>query len=273
MSSDTATAVVVDPQPADQPTDALAVPGDAILAVPGARPLPIVAIAREDFAPAQARMVALAESRIAEWTAQRDELVANVEVARRNKWRHEPMKRAARMAERMVTYYTAIREALVNGYMIMPDLQCDVYAVRVRENGASLPARQMGNSQWLTHDPRQGPSSSLPVGEGEYVSDTTVAHRHHEKWKDAQDREQTTYFSTALDNLPPEAPVILARPVLLEAAERAMALRVFDEIGIVGANRRSRTADPMLVGRINDPRPTRRGQAFLIAWWFAPASL
>lgn len=271
MSSDTATAVVdttvavvVDPQPADQP------PVDQALAVPGARPLPIVAIAREDFAPAQARMVALAEARIAEWTAQRDELLANVEVARRNKWRREPLKRAARMAERMVTYYTSIRDALVAGYMIMPDLNCDVYAVRVKDD-ERLPAPEFGSSRGWMSTPHMQATLSLPAGEGEYVSDEV---RTADRIEARDEKGQPSRWKReALDNLPPEAPVILARPVLLEAAERAMALRIFDEIGIVGANRRSRKADPMLVGRINDPRPTRRGQAFFIAWWFDPATL
>lgn len=267
MSSDAA--VVVDPQQTDRPVERLPA-ADQSLTTPITRALPIVAIAREDFAPAQARMVELADARIREWVEQRDELSENVEVAKRNKWRHQPLVRAHRMAVRMVTYYECIRAALVAGYMVMPDLQCDVYAVRVSPTGR-MPATLV-QTNWRPRDPRQT-ADSLSVGAGEYVSDVVVTDRRVDAWKDASGAERKTYTHKAVAELPPEAPLILARPVLLEAAERAMALRIFDEIGIVGANRRSRSADPMLVGRINDPRPTRRGQAFFIAWWFEPRSL
>jgi hypothetical protein len=48
-----------------------------------------------------------------------------------------------------------------------------------------------------------------------------------------------------------------------------MALRVFDEIGQVrndGQTIRSK-ADPILVGRLRDPRKGHVGATFFLAWW------
>jgi hypothetical protein len=49
-----------------------------------------------------------------------------------------------------------------------------------------------------------------------------------------------------------------------------MALRVFDEMGTV-TNQSGR--DPIVVGRLLDPRGNRRCTTFFVAWWLDTATL
>ena len=52
---------------------------------------------------------------------------------------------------------------------------------------------------------------------------------------------------------------------VLDATQRAMAFKVFDEIGVV----MNRSGDPIMVGRILDPRGNGRCVTMFLAWWLS----
>jgi hypothetical protein len=234
------------------------------------RNLPIVAIAREDFAPAQQRLRAILEQKRAEQYALAEDLQQNLDIAIRNKWRHSGLLRALRAAQKTEQYYINAREAVAAGYMLVPNLDCDVYAVRQGENG-TIPRPLEG--RWHPGIPLVNAERALPSGEGDYVSDLPEVIQNTRQTTDSKGEPVTLHVVEPVDTRAPEAPLILARPVLMEAAGRAMALRLFDEIGIVGATRRQRKADPMLVGRILHPVKRDQHLTFFIAWWIDPRSI
>ena len=61
-------------------------------------------------------------------------------------------------------------------------------------------------------------------------------------------------------------PVATMKPIILTAAARAMALKIFDQIGTV-SNAGGTGRDPILVGQLLDPRGNRRATTFFLAWW------
>lgn len=68
----------------------------------------------------------------------------------------------------------------------------------------------------------------------------------------------------------PDFPFLAVKPAVLAATQNAMALRVFDEIGTV---QNSAGRDPIIVGRLLDPRGNGRVSTFFIAWWLNTADL
>lgn len=234
----------------------------------------IVAIGKEDFAPARERLLALLQAHFDEQRALAVDLRENIAIAKRNKWRASGLQRALRIADRMATFYDNAHVAVEAGYLLAPNLQADVFAVRKSSTEpCDLPAEAHSDFYWRLATPLVSADPSIPAGEGEYVSDVPVVNRYSQKWKDDKG-EHTRQVVDPTAFQPPEALLILARPKLMEAAERAMALKVFDEVGIVGATRRSRRGDPLLVGRIIHPtKPGDGDLSFFLAWFFDPRSL
>lgn len=67
-------------------------------------------------------------------------------------------------------------------------------------------------------------------------------------------------------------PLAMARPMLMTAAGEAMALKIFDEVGIARDSSGPRP-DPILVGRILNPHKGRPAVSFFIGWSFDPSRL
>jgi len=87
-----------------------------------------------------------------------------------------------------------------------------------------------------------------------------------------------------IPNLPCETidfPATLIKPVILGATQRAMALRIFDRIGVSfgGTNTmssRRRRSDPIVVGQIlngAEKYPEEKMVTFFVAWWLDTRSL
>lgn len=58
----------------------------------------------------------------------------------------------------------------------------------------------------------------------------------------------------------------MSKPKIMEATTRAMALKIFDDFGILPEERKQ---DPLIIARIRDPRSTaynHRFVSFIIAW-------
>lgn len=251
---------------------AVVLPSETTALAPAAlaRRTPVVAITQEQFSTARDRLMALCDANIAEHQQIATELAESIEHARRNKWRMGGMTRALANAKKTVVYYENARAALEAGYMLMPNLDADVFAVRVNTSG---PGAVTESAPWATPVPTTTADKAIPAGEGRYVSDETAGEQWKEITKDEKGNERVRHYAMSTDYLPVEAPLVATRPVLLNAAAQAMALKVFDEIGIVGVNRRSRSGDPMLVGRIVHPARKGRRLSFFLAWWFNPEDL
>lgn len=195
----------------------------------------------------------------------------NLRIAKAAKWRHSGwLAQIARTKARMF-YYAKIGAAVKAGYLIVPNFDIDVLAVRVQRG---YPTRQTSdyNSYKITH----ATPELLPPGAGRYVGDKHEVEHDERTVKDAQNRDITKHRYTVIDYEETlDFPIKAIKPQILEATERALAHRIFDRIGIVKGAKRS---DPIVVGQIIDPRvPDRlfhpKTVSFFIAWWLDPEAL
>jgi hypothetical protein len=170
-----------------------------------------------------------------------------------------------RRAEKRIDYYKKIRMAVEHGYLIVPNMPIDLFAVRVQRK---TPPKQ--ESSYRSGFAAQ--AEALPAGAGRYV-DETLFHDTVQIPATTHDNKPTTktqYFSTNYDE-DVDFPLRGVHPRVLQATGRAMALKLFDELGVV--QNRARGRDPIVVGRLLDPRGGGRVSTFFVAWWLNTADL
>lgn len=215
-------------------------------------------------------------NRIADLTVDIQELQADIKIAESNGWKLTSLNRQLSLNEKRVTYYTKVKAALDAGYYIIPNFQprdVQFFAVRTDKKNARNKIYH-----WKGEVPDMQPNS-LEIGEGRYIKPQPLLGEDTEKFKEGdKEKIRTIFFPVAIDE-GVEFPVSMARPEIMEATSRAMALKLFDQIGIVPPMRhyRSRSGrgggggngDPMIIGYLKDPRTTQfnvRGLTFLLAW-------
>ncbi len=213
----------------------------------------------------------LAQAQVSEWCANKimyirrelNDAKANLQTAIERKWKVQGWRRVLELCKKRITFYEKIKDAVAAGYLIIPNFPIEAFAVRVREDAA--PKQMASHSEYSIRE--QSPAL-LPTGEGEYKSPIPlVGSRPNEVWNEkTQELERKQeWFAKEFDEV--AFPVTAVKPLVMDATGRAMALKVFDAIGLVGSGRQK---DPIVVGRIIDPRTTRwneRHVTFFIAWW------
>lgn len=239
--------------------------------------------------------VPAAQTEIAEWCRKKIlDLGAELADARRNlraakklmlgspkTWQNLARKTAQRMI-----YYSKIQAAVKAGYLVVPNLPAELIAVRVNRAAPS----PVTMDAWPSQINAAKAEMNLPVGTGRYVDETNP---HLDLSYDSKERNpQTGEVKTVHHRLTQIAhydegvdfPVALVRPEILAATERAMALKIFDEIGVVHGqgtmSKKQRKSDPIVIGRILDGGAGRGygGAAkhyvtFFIAWWLDTQAL
>jgi len=177
------------------------------------------------------------------------------------------VREISRLRSRMI-YFAKIRAAVAEGYLVVPNFPVEVMALRVDKR--KLPSQQGYNHIDLED---AGPAyQRLPPGKGTYVGNRrpTFDASYDKTRKDGTTERIQLVESFGYDD--PDFPVRLIKPEVLDATRHAMALKVFDRIGVVTG----RKSDPVVVGQILDPRSTKdtvRMVTFFIAWWLDPESL
>lgn len=228
----------------------------------------VVAHNANEMAQAQSEIAAWADRKGAEALAMREEINESLAVAQKNRWATKGLKTGLRLAQMRHEFYRKIATASRLGYVIVPNLPIDVVAIRT-DKFSPRRGQQFG---WSDH---QQKSEGPPEGEGRYVSPTPEVLTDVDVQTNDAGKEVSRRFSWAEEFRDVEFPVRGVKPLVLDDAGRAMALKVFDEIGIApqGAIRR-RNFDPMLIGRIVYRRgATDHNVSFLIAWWMSNRDL
>lgn len=190
------------------------------------------------------------------------------EHARDRKWKSDVLKRHASLADKRVVFYTKFKAALEAGYCVVPNFPVAMFAIRT---DSRKPVS--GYAYLVSHRGKnfQQEAKILEQGEGEYKSPNPVIREDtnnviEEKRSWGMEKLHAVW-ADAWDDL--EFPANMARLHVMTAATRAMAMKIFDEIGFLPADSK-RNPDPMLIGRLIDPRTPGYGQrkrvSFLIAW-------
>lgn len=204
---------------------------------------------------AQQQLINWCDNKIASVKFDSNELKESYEHAKTQGWKSSVLKRHYELSVKRLAYYEKIREALVAGYYIIPNFQIDLFAIRTKKEGVS----GYSNSYWARHEQS---AQQLPIGEGEYKNPNPIIEREQSQHKDGNKVADAYSYPIEWDEF--EFPVSMAKPMIMEATSRAMALKIFDEIGIVPHQRKE---DPIIIGRIffKDGN-NKKNVSFMIAW-------
>lgn len=216
------------------------------------------------------------------WCRNKIELVKNeakeledaYEYAKAHKWRNDTLKRHAGLAAKRVVFYQKFLAALEAGYCVVPNFPVTLFAIRT---DAKKPKSEYALLRGAYEKNFNQDAKLLPQGEGEYKNPAPnlVQGPIEKVQQDQYIVEKRPYWTNDWKDL--EFPANMARLHVMAATTRAMALKVFDEIGMFpddgsGANRGwtgSKTPDPVLIGRIIKPAHLsydRKVTSFMIAW-------
>ena len=219
----------------------------------------LVALTPAELVPAQRALSDWCTNKIKALEAEFTDLAEHQQIAAANGWKLRGLTNSLNRTAKRVTYYEKIKAAVDAGYLVVPNMPVEVFAVRV--NREKQPERTT-NSKWSRHISAE--AQVLPQGQGRYVDDQVFTEdRSYEHTTPEGKKESVSlYVSGAYDEV--DFPVRVAAPVVLDATGKAMALKLFDEMGMV-VNTGSR--DPIIVGRILDPRGNDRCATFFVAWW------
>jgi hypothetical protein len=218
-----------------------------------------------EMSQAQDSLIAWCGQKIEAMKREASELAENLAIAIKNKWKTDILRRHSALASKRVTFYEKIKAALEAGYCIVPNFPIDLFAIRTD--------RKKPKSKWYFGSYEGGswnfmqPSAQLPVGEGEYKSVHPLVQTNVDtETKDGVTKKHYSEHATDFDEV--TFPIQMAKPKIMESVSRAMALKIFDQIGLFAQG----TGDPIITGEIVDPRsangnPTNnRRVTFIIAW-------
>lgn len=221
-----------------------------------------------DLQVCQAALIHWCEKKIATEQANYEEIESAYLEAKKNKWASKTLHRHTALAAKRVTFYKKVLEALRNGYAIVPNFPVQLFAIRTTKE-RPLPKTYVRTNQW--GGPRHAQFSDvLPSGVGGYQNPFPVVLQQTKQLPDGKGGTKTEWTTWAHEWADLEFPINMARLEVMQASQRAMALKVFDEIGVLPDPSRPK-GDPVIIGRIVDPRDlkswqNRRAISFMISW-------
>lgn len=228
--------------------------------------LQVSAFTPQEMLDANQSLIRWCDRKIMSMRAEATELLEAFNQAVEKKWKSSTLKRHADIAEKRVSFYEKIKDALKQGYYIVPNFPIDVFAIRTKKD---KPRRclTIGTYEPSSWNLKQSPQL-LPTGEGDYKPSTPLSTTEKDITKEGNNTK-TTFFKEATEWGDVEFPIQMAKPTIMEAVSRAMAFKIFDQIGLLAQG----TGDPVIVGEIVDPRSVniRHNQnskrvTFIIAW-------
>lgn len=226
--------------------------------------LNLVALSPVDLAPTQTALSAWCTEKIASLQHEQAELDEHLLIAQANGWKLSALNASLNRTAKRITYYEKLQLAVQEGYLIVPNFPVTTLAVRVKRE---KPTHE--TTTWR-HSGIAAKAQLLPAGDGRYVDESVLLRdeSYDVEGKDGKQEHKTLRVADSFDE--PDFPFAMVKPAVLAAAQKAMALKVFDEIGMV---RNTSGRDPIIVGRLLDPRGNGRCTTFFVAWWLNTADL
>jgi hypothetical protein len=230
-----------------------------------------VAINATEMAEANAEIKVFITAKLASIQAEKDGITEAYMAAEQNGWKTDALATTEKRLIKDLEYYGKLLLALEAGYTVVPNMPCDQFAIRVARRGATSFSSY---KQDANHTPRNWQMDRipdqkeqiLPAGDGRYESPTPTTDDSSSSHQGADGKLAHTRFIqvTGFDAI--EFPFAAAVPVVMSATQAAMALKLFDRIGIVPQEVK-RNMDPIILGQIVRRENGRdRVASFLIAW-------
>lgn len=251
-------------------TTELATSSAPVVAVRGDE-LSVSAATPNEMARSQEALIEWAKRKVALAKDESRELHDAYAHAIRLKYRADVLKRHAAIADKREAFYAKMLAALEHGYIIVPTFPVDVFAVRTTKaspRGVYVSTYDYGVNPNLSSLEQK--SGSLPEGTGEYQNPFPAVWRNTVK---EGEKAQRQYHATGWKEM--EFPLNMSKPNIMEATDRAMMLKIFDDFGVLpNATKR---VDPIIVGRILAPKKytyeNERFVSFIIAWHLDTSTL
>lgn len=224
---------------------------------PTEQDLDLVALAPSDLAPTQQALSGWCDEKMGALVRELADLDEHLLIASANGWKLRGLQASINRTQKRITYYEKMRAAVEAGYLMVPNFPVTVLAVRVAR------AKQRPSfSRYGRHFPAT--AELLPAGSGRYVDEALFSSdlSHQESDGKGGTKTVTQYMSGEYDE--PDFPYHLMKPTVLAKTQQAMALKLFDQIGMV---QNTAGRDPIMVGQLIDPRGNDRRATFFIAWW------
>lgn len=232
----------------------------------------LVALTPQEVGGAQAELMSWCSAKILELSRELADARQNLRQAKAMLWRWQGWQKVATKTAKRMVYYAKIKAAIQAGYLIVPNLPVDVIAVRVKN---ALPRGKVHYSEGRVGVARP---ELLPAGVGRYVDDRLVV--DDLSFQDKDNKKVERYVASGFDE-EIDFPTTAVKPVVLAATQRAMALRIFDRVGVVRDQSWGQRGDPIVVGQLLDPmqpwsfweNEPRKVVTFFIAWWLDTRAL
>jgi hypothetical protein len=199
----------------------------------------------------------------------------------RNKWKSSTFKTQLQRHGQKRLYYSKLLAASEAGYTVVPNMEVSVFAIRVKRETPKW-SGDAGKSQYSYSS--AAPSvpveeeQRLPIGEGRYESPLVAFSEDRHKQKEMKDGKEVEMYAVeqycdGFQEL--EFPLAVAHPLVMDATARAMAMKIFDRIGVVPqTHQRGYRGDPIVLGQITRKEGWQTKTAsFLIAWYLDPRTL
>jgi hypothetical protein len=222
----------------------------------------------EEMSQCQDKLKAWLNAKIKSERHNSEELEDAVSIAVQRKWGSATLKKHAALAKTRCVFYRKVLAAVEAGYTIIPNFPVDIFAIRVDRSSPQVKSYHKDSQYYAPNvTPPTVPTLALPDGEGRYVADAPKGSSTSQKVK-VGDKEMIRSWFTVKEYGNVEFPISCARPVVMEATAQAMAVRVFDAIGI--CPQRHIRKDPLIIGQIRLHKQRKWGEpplvSFLIAW-------
>jgi hypothetical protein len=216
----------------------------------------LTALAPRDMETCQQAMILWVTRKILEVGEDASQLRAAYEHAKFRKWKTSTLYAHALKQEKRLEFYQKMKAALEHGYVIVPNFPVTAFAIRTSRHE---PLRMVTYGRWVANKDQK--AEAMPMGEGQYQNPFP-----HVDWRKTEDA-QNPVVSWASGWKEFDFPINMARPEVMEATSNAMALKVFDQLGILPSPYKKQ--DPIIVGQLIDPRGGKhspRYVTFMIAW-------
>jgi hypothetical protein len=232
----------------------------------------VVATSPKEMERAQQSLILWAARKIQAEKELMSEAAQQYDTALENNWGSGGWARRISLSEDKIEYYRKIKEALEAGYYIVPPFPMNVFAIRTEKK---RPSERMGWASKADAELRGIHPKAVKAGLGEYVSNKVWTTTFTKYVKGVLDKlEERTYHQPDRFRRV-EFPFKLAKSAVMSETAKAMALKIFDQIGIMGNTPVANAAvpDPIVCGQIMPWFHKKQPVTFFIAWWLDTSSL
>lgn len=249
-----------------EPNPSAMVPAAMTVPATSTSPVSFTAENADEMAQCQNGMIVWAQAKVEQVRKEAFELKVAYDHAVKQKWSSGILKRHANLAAKRLDFYERLLTALEHGYQIVPSFPITAFAIRTdREK----PLKMMTTYWNSKHTQEPAP---LPSGEGEYKNPFPLVLQRTTEPATQTKSEVCSYWAEAWKEL--EFPFSMSKPRIMEATTRAMALKIFDDIGILpgyatSEGTRAPAGDPLIIARLKVPKLgayNSRYISFIIAW-------